>query len=220
MTDATAGDAFLLSFVAALEALPEAEQEQAKARIAAVAKGLASASPEDRALYLAEGKAFFGDAAQFMPRDAAEAARLQALILARGRGSYPAWTNGRAERALEDAGSRSGAYRACRHVQVGGPAINRGGALLCVDHPQQGVRCEPCHNEHPPKLHTDRSEHTCDRCGDVVEVIASAVFAVAGALKVKVYRKPSRYVPGGLIVVGFGLCLPYKAIEDEQGGSR
>ena len=219
MNTTDAEDAFLVSFAAALDALPETDQEHAKAKIATIAADLANASPEDRARYLAEGGAFFDDAVGFVPRDAAEVARLQALILARGREGYPAWTGGRAEAALEAAGGRSGAYRACRHVQAGGPAINRGGALLCVDHPQQGVRCEACHNEHIPRLHTDEAEHTCDRCGRRAEVIASAVFAVAGALKVKVHRKASRYVPGGLIVVGFGLCPPCKAIEDEQAAA-
>lgn len=99
------------------------------------------------------------------------------------------------------------AFRACRHVLAGGPVIARGGAILCIAHPQQGVRCQDCHNTHA-LIHDPTEERTCDNCRTVVPEIYPVICFGPTAFRVALPKKRSRWVPALLTVLGTGYCEP------------
>lgn len=121
----------------------------------------------------------------------------------------------RVEAALEAGRRYRKAFRACRHVLAGGPVIARGGAILCISHPQHGVRCQDCHNTHV-LAHDPIGERTCDNCGAVAAQIYPVICFGPTAFRVALPKKRSRWVPALLTVLGTGYCEPCKHERADQ----
>lgn len=113
----------------------------------------------------------------------------------------------RVEAALDDGQRYHKAFRACRHVLAGGPVIARAGAALCIAHPQQGVRCQDCHNTHA-LTHDPIEERTCDSCRTVVPEIYPVICFGPTTFRVALPKKRTRWVPALLSVLGIGYCEP------------
>lgn len=116
--------------------------------------------------------------------------------------------------ALDRAQRRHKAFRACRHVLAGGPVIARGGAHLCIAHPEHGARCQDCHELHVTTTHDPIEERTCDHCRTVLDEIYPCAAVGPAAFRAVTPNRRTRYVPALLAVVGIGYCEPCR---DQRG---
>lgn len=118
--------------------------------------------------------------------------------------------------ALDRAQRRHKAFRACRHILAGGPVIARGGAHLCIAHPEHGARCQDCHELHVTTTHDPIEERTCDHCRTVLDEIYPCAAVGPAAFRAVTPNRRTRYVPALLAVVGIGYCEPCR---DQRGTS-
>lgn len=99
---------------------------------------------------------------------------------------------------------------ACPHLA----AIMRRGlcGVVCAEHPGAGILCPDCHVEHAER-HTDAVEHTCDRCGDRVDVIRSVVGRASVSITtITTAGRVGRY-QGPVVVIALGVCQPCAEAE-------
>lgn len=167
----------------------------------------------------AENRHIAEDLAKLPASEITRAAR-EAVHRNRIAGKYAGTRGGpdaeRVHQALQLAQHKRKAFTVCRHILAGGPAIARGGALLCIAHPRQGARCEQCHNAHVAITHDETEEHTCDGCRTVVELINPVACLGPTTFKVMDQQGRRRYVPAALFVTGIGYCDPCKATRADQ----
>ncbi len=91
---------------------------------------------------------------------------------------------------------------ACKHVVDGHPG------WLCAQHPAAGGVVPPV-GASPPRRHGDETEFGCDECGGIVPAIHGlAVEMTAARLRLRDTRGRRRQAPGGLWLVGLGVCPP------------
>jgi Zn finger protein HypA/HybF involved in hydrogenase expression len=214
----TPADQFITAFDNALANMAPGDREYAMRQytddMRALLEHLNGMPPDERRALLddirAECREAVADIAGAGPAELRRFATESAHTL-RVRGEHHPGLNddetARVEAALEIGQRYHKAFRACRHVLAGGPVIARAGAALCITHPQQGVRCQDCHNTHA-LTHDPVEERTCDNCRTVVAEIFPVICFGPTAFRVALPKKRSRWVPAMLTVLGTGYCGP------------
>jgi hypothetical protein len=96
---------------------------------------------------------------------------------------------------------RGGQHFTCRHVMAGAAPI------LCTDHPNLGLQCEPCMRRRHVPRHSDEEEHRCDECGKVARALhALASTIVLTGIRIREPRGRSGRYTGPVSFIAVGVC--------------
>lgn len=193
------GMAELEAWADQVELLPEAEQkviaEEFIREIMQMSSDIAGRGPAEMRRYAEE-----------------TAQRLRGMGEANPRAEFD--ERERVEDAAERGTRHHKAFRACRHVLAGGPAIGRWGAILCISHPEQGVRCLECNTIHVTAQHDPAEERTCDGCRAEVQPIWPVTFMGPTSFRAVGLNRKRKYVAATLAIAGVGFC---EDCRDERG---